>query len=162
MFHPVPNPRFSASTTFTSGNRSRTNARVPSLEPWSTTTVSTRSESRHCSIHGNASYVTTTAATRGASPMLDLRTSATAQPLAQHDHSSGECEQQGDQEVQETRGEGLIRADPDASEEAHEERLPHGETVQRERHEHDEEEERSEDVVDPRVEVDADSPGCRP
>ncbi len=56
VFHPNASPRFSSSTTATSGKRSRTNATVPSLDPWSTTTVSTpRTLSRHCSIHGSAS-----------------------------------------------------------------------------------------------------------
>src|SRR5262245_37531337 len=100
MFQPAPSPRFSVSISRTPGYRSRTNATVPSLEPLSTTTVSTpASESRHRSIHGRASKVTTTDATGGpCSAMPDLRTRAPAEPLAQHHHGSGEGHEQREQE----------------------------------------------------------------
>ena len=66
--------RFAPSTTATAGTRSRTNATVSSVEPLSTTTVSMPATlSRHRSIHGSASYVTTTQAADPASPMFDRR-----------------------------------------------------------------------------------------
>src|SRR5262245_33963231 len=134
MFQPAPSPRLSLSTSRTSAARSRTNSTVPSLEPLSTTTVSTpRSESRQFSIHGMASYVTTTAATRCGSAMFDLGTRTAPEAVAQHDHRPRERQQQGHEEVQKTGCERLVGADADASEEAHEERLAHRDPVQRER-----------------------------
>src|SRR5262245_30857756 len=157
-FQPALSPRFPDSIRATSGWRSRTKATVPSPEPLSTTTVSTpRSESRQFSIHGSASYVTTTAAMRGdGSAMTDLGPRPAPQPVAQHDQRSGEGHQQRHEEVEEARRERLVRAHAHAAEEADEERLPHRQPVQRERDEHDEEEKRPEDVVDARVELDPD------
>src|SRR3990170_2528871 len=159
MFQPAPRPRFSALINRTSGKRSRTKSTVPSRDPLSTTIVSTpRSDSRQGSIQGRASYVTTTAATRGSLAMLDPRSRLAAKPFPEQDRATRHRQQQGDEEVEETGRERLVRADADAPEEANEERLPHGEPVQRERHEHDEEQERSEHVIDPRIEVDAHGP----
>src|SRR6187397_3562202 len=95
-------------------------------------------------------------ATRAASAMLDLCPRSAADAVAQHDHRTGEREQQRDEEEEEAGCEGMARADSDASKEAHEERLAHREPVQRERDEHDEEEQRPEDVIDPRIELDTD------
>jgi hypothetical protein len=94
--------------------------------------------------------------------MADLRARAAPQPVAQHDERPREGEQQRQEEVEEARGERLVGADADAAEEAHEERLPHGDPVERERDEHHEEEQRPEHVVDTRVEVDPDRLGGRP
>ena len=52
--------------------------------------------------------------------------------------------------------------DAEPAEEADEERLAHGEAVDRERHEHDEEEQRPEHDVGPDREVDPDRPARRP
>ena len=55
LFQPCASPRLGSSTRATSGKRVRTISRVPSVEPWSTTTVSTpRTLSRQCSSQGSA------------------------------------------------------------------------------------------------------------
>ena len=55
-FQPPARPTFSCSTTRASGNRSRTSASVPSLEPLSTTTVSTsRTDASARSTYSSAS-----------------------------------------------------------------------------------------------------------
>src|ERR1044071_2265643 len=157
---PPPMPRFSCSTTRTSGYRSRTSASVPSVEPWSTTSTSTKitswprtTESRQRSIHSAAFQVTTT-----------TETSATAeqrQPpvedLLPHDHDeAGQGEQNRHHEEEETAGEGGIGRHVELPEEAHEESLADAETVDRERHEHHQEEQRAQHDVRQRREVDAD------
>ena len=68
----------------------------------------------------------------------------------------GKREEQRDEEVEEAGRERLVRAHADAAEEADEERLAHRQPVQRERNEHDEEEQWAEDVVDAGIEVDSD------
>src|SRR5881409_1281576 len=94
--------------------------------------------------------------------MLDARPAAAADALPQQHGAAGRREGDGDEEEEEAGGEGGIGGDADAAEEADEERLAHGEAVERERHEQDEEEERSHHVVDPRTELDADRPRRSP
>src|SRR5919204_4762359 len=149
-FHPAASPRFSRSSSRTRGNRSRTRSSVPSVEPWSTTTVSWASTlARHGSSHGSASYVTTTTAT---SAMPDARPGKPADALPGEDRRPGQRERERHDEEEEARREGAIRVDVQVAEEADEEGLAHGEAVDRERNEDDEEEERAHDVEGPRPE----------
>src|SRR6476659_6038053 len=132
-----------------SGKRSRTNSSVPSVEPWSTTIVSRpRSDSRHRSIHGRPLYVTVTAVTSATAGVLEASRRRAAQPFPGQDHRPGERERDRDDEEQESGRERRVRTDPELGQEADEERLPHGEAIDREGHEHDEEEQRPNDVVD--------------
>ena len=85
-----------------------------------------------------------------------------AQPLPEEDQPAGQRHRDRDEEEEEPRGEGLVRVDADVAEEADEERLSHGEAVERERDEQDEEEERPHHVVDPRRELDPHRTGGRP
>src|SRR5215213_4713021 len=121
---PPPMPRFSCSTTVTSGNRSRTKATVPSLEPLSTTTVSCpRTDSRHRSSHGSALNVTTTTE---ASPIGHGR------PPHALPHEHGEPRQREHDrhhEEEEAARERAVGVDVDLAEEADEERLAHREAV---------------------------------
>src|SRR3954452_20639532 len=156
---PPPMPRFSCSITRTSGNRSRTSATVPSVEPLSTTITSrSRTDARHCSIHGSAFHVTTTTDTSGTAPRHGaLRPwGAPVEYLLPEDHGeSRQGEQDRHHEEEEAAGEGGVGVDSEIPEEADEERLAHAEAVDRERHEHDEEEQRAEDDVREEREVDA-------
>src|SRR5215210_5091373 len=158
-FQPAARPRFSCSITVASGSCSRTTSALPSLEPLSTTTTSSpRTLSRQRSIHGSALWVTTTTPAssmgRGRPP--------SAQPLPEQDCPARKRQRDGHEEEEEARGERLVGVDADVAEEADEEGLPHGEAVERERHEQDEEEDRSHHVVDPGREVDPDRPRRRP
>src|SRR5438270_6640638 len=147
---PAPKPRFSCSIRRASGNRSRTSSTVPSVEPWSTTIVSCpRTLSRQRSIHGTALYVTTT---------TETRESATepAEALPPEQQRSRERQAERDGEEQEPGREGLVGAHAQPTEEADEERLAHGDPVDRERHQQDEEEQRAHHVVGPWREVDPD------
>src|SRR3954447_4168904 len=162
---PPPMPRFSCSITRTSGNRSRTSATVPSVEPLSTTITSrSRTDARHCSIHGSAFHVTTTTDTSGTAPRHGaLRPwGAPVEYLLPEDHGeSRQGEQDRHHEEEEAAGEGGVGVDSEIPEEADEERLAHAEAVDRERHEHDEEEQRAEDDVREEREVDADGAAGR-
>src|SRR5882757_6380542 len=97
---PPPIPLFSCSITRTSGKRSRTNSTVPSAEPLSTTTTSRpRTDSRHCSTHGNAFHVTTTTET---SATWSGRCRVPVEDLLPQDHRDpGEREHDGHQEEEE-------------------------------------------------------------
>src|SRR3954453_21553830 len=162
---PPPMPRFSCSITRTSGNRSRTNAAVPSVEALSTTITSRpRTEPRHCSIQGRAFHVTTT--TETSATALGHRALRSRGGLREHllpqDHGEPRQRQHDrQQEEEEPAGEGGVRVDPEAPEEADEERLADAQAVDRERDEHDEEEERPEDDVRQQREVDPDGPARR-
>src|SRR6266536_6321079 len=163
----------SCSITRTSGKRSRTSSSVPSVEPWSTTMVSTpQSDSRQRSIQGSPFSVTVTAVTSALTSRRPARASSrrerelatsfeargrrAAEPLEREDHGAGKRERDRDDEEQEAGRERRVGADVQLAEEADEERLAHGEAVDREGHEHDEEEQRAHHVVDARREIDAD------
>src|SRR5688500_8261038 len=157
-FQPAASPRFSCSTTCTSGKRSRTVATVPSAEALSTTIVSSpRTLSRHVSSQGSALWVTTTTETSG---MSGARPAADALP--EQDHAARHGERGRDEEEEEAGREGGIGIDADGAEEADEEGLAHRDPVQRDRHEQDQEEERAHHVEDARREVDADRARGRP
>src|SRR5262245_39115710 len=136
VFQPAANPRFSRASKCTSGKRSRTSASVPSLEPWSTTMVGTpRTLSRHCSIQGSASYVTTATATSGRAAslaMLDAGARAAADALPREDRATRERHDDRHEEEQEPGRERLVCTHAEAPEEAHEERLAYRDPVQRE------------------------------
>ena len=85
-----------------------------------------------------------------------LRHGAGAQPFPRDDHGSRQGGRDRDEEEEEARREGLVGRDAEGAEEAHEERFPHRKPVDRERHEHDEEEQRPHHVVGPRREIDPD------
>src|SRR5688572_32152616 len=110
-FQPAPSPRFSPSSTRTSAKSSRTTSGVPSLEPLSTTIVSSpRTLARQCSIQGSALYVTTrTLTVVGALGMRRVR--ATPQPLPEQDHAARQRHRDRDEEEEESRGERLVGAD---------------------------------------------------
>src|SRR4029453_13015046 len=130
-----------------------TRSSVPSVEPWSTTTVwwpATLSRDR--STYGSALYVTITAAT---SAMRQRAPRRRADRLPRRDGGARGCEPERGHEEEEARGGRRVGTDVQAGHEAHEERLPDGEAVDRERHEHDEEEQRAEHEVRPRREIDA-------
>src|SRR3954452_18693211 len=158
-------PRFSCSITRTSGNRSRTSATVPSVDPLSTTITSrSRTDAMHCSIHGSAFHVTTTTDTSGTAPgHRALRSrSAPVEHLLPEDHGEPrQREEDRHHEEEEATREGRVGIDPEVAEEAHEERLPHPQAVDRERHEHDKEEQRPEYDVREQREVDADGAAGR-
>src|SRR5919197_5279348 len=176
VFQPAPRPRFSCSTRRAAGKRSRTSSSVPSVEPWSTTTSSCAPTlSRQRSIHRPAFSVTTTTLTprgRGASLAKDRRPATIARSAmpqagalsakAAHsfpgeDPGAGQRHRDRDEEEEEARGEGGVGVDREVAEKADEERLPDREPVDRERDEHDEEEQRAHHVVGARRQVDADS-----
>ena len=75
--------------------------------------------------------------------------------LPREDERARERERDRHEEEQEAGRERHVRVDADLAEEADEERLAHGEPVDRERDEHDEEQHRPHHVVDARREVDA-------
>src|SRR5262245_60976993 len=165
---PAPKPRFSSSTTRASGNCSRTRSGVPSVDALSTTITSAPVPRRlpsERSIHGAALWVTTTALTSGSAirlagnPRLAL---GPVHPFPGEDQGTGDSHQDRDHEEQEAGGERLVGAHPHLPEEADEERLAHGEPVDRERDQHHEEEERPHHVIRPRREVDPDRLAAEP
>src|SRR5581483_8133677 len=130
---------------------------VPSVEPWSTTTRSrSRTESRQCSSHGSPFHVTTTTATSGTSGGAIGNRSPSNDALPQEHDDAGQREEDRHHEEQEAAREGEIRMDAQLAEEADEERLTHADAVDREGHEHDQEQERLENHVGQHREVDAD------
>src|SRR6266849_5762337 len=155
VLFPPPMPRFSCSSTRTSGKRSRTTSRVPSVEPWSTTITSCpRTDSRHCSSHGSAFQVTTTTE-RSATAFGDR--CAPIEDVLPEDHGEpGRCEHDRHHEEEEPASEGEVRGHVQVAHEADEEGFAHAETVDCERHEHDEEEHRFQHDVREHREVDAD------
>src|SRR3954447_18469923 len=113
---PPPMPRLSCSTRRTP--RRRTTSSVPSVEPWSTTTTSwPLTESRHCSSHGSALYVTTTTVTSG---IRDRLHAPTRNRLPEHDADSGQCEQDRHHEEQEATREGRVMRHAQLAEKADE------------------------------------------
>src|SRR3954451_6492696 len=101
VLFPPPMPLLSCSITRTSGKRSRTSSKVPSVDPLSTTTTSSpRTDSRHCSTQGSALYVTTTTETSGGAIGHRMRAPA-GERLPQHDADAGQREQDRHQEEQE-------------------------------------------------------------
>src|SRR5215204_5479827 len=90
------------------------------------------------------------------------RVGAAPQVLPEQDHPARQRLRDGDEEEEEAGRERLIGGHAELTEEADEERLAHGEPVQRERDEQDEEEERPHDVVDERREIDPDRLGGGP
>src|SRR4051794_9825558 len=154
---PPPMPLLSCSITRTSGKRLRTSSTVPSLDPLSTTTTSSpRTDSRHCSTQGSALHVTTTTET---SATGRRHRGASVEDVLPEDHGEpGQRKQHGHHEEEEAAGERGIRAHAEVAEEADEERLPHADAVDRERHEHDEEEQRAEHDVWEQRQVDPDRP----
>src|SRR6266436_2634618 len=157
---PPPMPRFSCSITRTSGKRSRMSSSVPSVEPWSTTIVSCpRTDSSERSTQGSALKVTTT--TEMSSAIGD-RGGRAAEALPENDREARRREDERHHEEQEAGCERRVGIDVELAEEADEERLAHGEAVDRERDEHDEEEQWAEDDVRANRQVDADRLGRRP
>src|SRR6266545_7052677 len=147
-------PRFSCSITRTSGKRSRTSSSVPSVEPWSTMIVSCpRTESSERSTQGSALKVTTTTETSSA---IGDRGGRAAEALPEDDREAGRREDERHHEEEEAGRERGVGVNVQLAEEADEEGLAHGEAVDRERHEHDEEQQRAEDDVRANREVDAD------
>src|SRR4051794_18936722 len=137
---PAPNPRFSCSITRAAGNRSRTSSSVPSVEPLSTTITSFPcTDCRQGSIQGSALYVTTT--TETSSRIGNGRSSRT---LPDDDQEPGQRKRERHQEEDEAGREGGIGVNAELAEEVDEECLAHGEAIDGERHEHDEEEQRPE------------------
>src|SRR6476469_7731700 len=134
---PPPMPLFSCSMMRASGRFLRTSSSVSSVEPWSTITrLYPATESRHCSSHGSALYVTTTTVTSGGS--IGHRRAA-EHVFPEHDRDAGQREQNGHHEEQEAAGERVVVVDAELAEEADEERLAHTDPVDGERHEHHEE-----------------------
>src|SRR4051812_21965169 len=161
-FHPAARPSFGRSTSRAAGKRSRTSSSVPSVEPWSTTTVSCRRTlSRHRSTQGSASSVTTTAVTGSAIRDGTARDGA-AEPLPREDQRARDGHEDRHEEEEEPGRERAVGVDAHRAEEAHEERLADREAVDRERDEQHEEEHRPHDVVDPRRELDARRPAREP
>src|SRR5579864_6082190 len=157
---PAPIPRFACSITLTPGNRRRTSAAVPSVEPLSTTTVAYPStDARQRSMCSAPFQVTTTTAT---SSRIGDRDRRPPEALPEDHHEAGEREQQRHQEEEEPGRERRVGADAEVAEEADEERLPHPEAADRERHQHHEEEQRAEDDVRSDREVDANGAARRP
>src|SRR5579884_707689 len=155
---PAPMPRFACATSRTPGKHERTSSTLPSVEPWSTTIVSTpATDSRHRSSHGSALNVTTMTQT-SPSGIRDRGGSAADAPRSfPQDHAQpGNRQHHGHHEEEEAAGERRIGADAQLAEEVDEERLAHGEAVDRERHQHDEEEQRPEHDVGPDRELDPD------
>src|SRR5262245_15996161 len=141
-FQPAASPSFARSSSVASGKRSRTSSSVPSVEPWSTTTVSCpRTLPRLRSTHGSAFSVTTIAVTSSA--IRDRVPRRPSQSFPREDDAPRHRHEQRDEEEQEARGERRVRVDADGAEEADEERLPHGEAVDRERDQQHEEEHRA-------------------
>src|SRR5579872_5937043 len=131
---PAPMPRFSCSTSLTSGKRSRTSAAVPSVEPLSTTTVSCpRTESRQRSTWAAALYVTTTTETASPMPASAVRDRhrAPAQALPQDHDETRHGEQQRRQRERQPDRQGGVGVDADPREEADEEGLADAEAVDR-------------------------------
>src|SRR5438093_13775150 len=115
-------PRFSCSTSRTSGKRPRTSSRLPSVDPWSTTTVSRpRTDSRHCSSQGSAFQLTTT--TETSVPSLAIGDGRAPHALPEDHHEPGERQHERQQEEQEARRKGGVGIDVEAPEEVDEERL---------------------------------------
>src|SRR5438093_13350497 len=98
----------------------------------------------------NVTTTTATSPTGGARPR--------SRPKALPGEDGGARQGQGDRddEEEEAGREGRVGADVQLAEEADKEGLAHRQSVDRERNEHDEEEQRSHHVVRPRREVDAD------
>src|SRR5690242_7061927 len=154
---PPPMPRLSCSMTRTAGKRSCTASTVPSVEPLSTTITSSPStDARHCSIQGSAFQVTTTTVTSGTATAFGHRRAAVEHLLPEDHRETGEREDDRRHEEQEAARERGIGVDADVAEEADEERLPDAEPVDRERHEHDEEEQGPEHDVGQQRKVDPD------
>src|SRR4051812_49226703 len=121
---PPPIPRFSCSSTRTSGKRSRTTSSVPSVEPWSTTTTSwPRTDSRHCSSHGSAFQVTTT--TERSATSLGNRSAPVEDVLPEDHREPRRGQHDRHHEEEEAAREGEVGVDAEVAEEADEERLAH-------------------------------------
>src|SRR5262245_55513234 len=144
---PAPKPRFSCSISRASGNFSRTSSGVPSVDALSTTITSDPVPPRlssERSIHGAALWVTTTALTSGSAIGFarDPLPGRSPRPLPGEDDRARRRHQDRDHEEEEAGGERLVGIDAEVPEKADEERLANGESVDRERDQHDEEEER--------------------
>src|SRR5215207_10144994 len=158
-FQPVASPTFSCSTTMAAGSTRRAASTVPSVDALSTTTTSSpRTLSRQRWIHRSALWVTTTTPTSG---MARVRAAA-SQALPEQDHPARERHHDRDDEEEEPGRERRVRVHAQLAEEADEEGLADGETVERERDDQDEEEERAHHVIDERAEVDPDRFRRRP
>src|SRR5437763_14167204 len=126
-FQPAARPRFSRSSTRTSGRRSRTSSSVPSVEPASTRIVScARTLARQVSSQGNAFRLTTTTLT---SAMADARPAESAQALPAEDRRARQRERERDEEEAEPRRERGVRVDVQPAAAVHEERLADGAPV---------------------------------
>src|SRR5215203_828193 len=164
---PAPKPLFSCSITRASRNFSRTSPGVPSVDALSTTTTSAPVPARLSSerwIQAAALWVTTIALTAASAIGFasDARRARAADALPREDRRARSRHQDRDHEKQEAGSERLVRADAEVPQEADEERLAHGEAVDRERNQHDQEEERAHHVVGPRREVDPDGLPAEP
>src|SRR5580765_3117266 len=165
---PAPKPRLSCSIRRVSGNFWRTRSGVPSVDALSTTITSAfvpRRLPSELSIHGAASCVTTTALTSASTIGFarDPRTATRpAQALPGEDRRPRGRQQDREHEEEESGGERLVGADAELAEEADEERLAHGESVDRERDQHHEEEERAHHVVRARRKIDPDRLAAQP
>src|SRR5579862_548 len=147
---PAPMPRFSWAKTRTRGKRVRTSSRLPSVEPWSTTIVSSpATDSRHRSSHGSALNVTTMTETSpsGIRDRGGCAAARTPRSLPQDHAEPWQSEHHGHHEEEEAARERRIGRHGELAEEVDEERLAHGEPVDCERHQHDEEEQRPEHDV---------------
>src|SRR5947209_851635 len=98
--------RYSVAGRQTVGSPRTDRCSVPSVEPWSTTTRSRpATESRHCSSHGSALYVTTTTVTSGGS--IGHRRPA-EHVLPEHDRDPRQRKQDRHHEEQEAAGESVV------------------------------------------------------
>src|ERR1700722_17561089 len=156
---PPPMPLFSCSSIRTVGKRSRPSARLPSAEPWSTTTTSCPlTDSRQRSSHGSALNVTTTTVTLSSGAAIGNRRAPNEHVLLEDEGDSGHGEQHGHDEEEEPAGECRVCVDAELAEEADEERLAHTEPVDGERHQHHQEEQWPEHDERQRRQPDSDRP----
>ena len=147
---PAPRPRFSCSITRTSGNRSRTRSSVPSVEPWSTS-------DRLARRRGSPGTARPTAARSGSpsrprrQPLRSSRGRSRARvprkPSQPRITAPGSASAIVTTKNRKPVANAASALDAELAEEADEERLAHGEPVDRERDEHDEEEQRPHHVV---------------
>src|SRR4051794_36764289 len=144
---PPPMPTFGCSTSLACGNRSRTSSTVPSVEPLSTTTVSySRTDSRHRPSQGSALYATTTTETSSRIRNRSRPPRAAAE-IPQDDREPRYGQHERHHKEQNPAGERRARAHAQTAEEADEEGPPHRQSVDGERDEHDQEEQRAEHDV---------------
>ena len=163
-FQPAARPTFSCSISVTSGNRSRTNVDRPVGGAVVDDDRPDARDAREALLDPRQGVVGDDDAgdARRRQPCSSRGRAPPRNPSQSRIAAPGSASATVTRKKRKPGRERLVGGDADAAEEADEERLAHGEAVERERDQQDEEEERAHHVVDARPELDPDRLPRRP